>query len=116
MGRAGRVLSTSRSPLDSQEGKRFMSAVFLLDERTLELAEVTSFAMDRLKYGRIEISDGIRARVRTAHQQLYALIEKGTPIYGVTTGFGDSCHRVVGPSKAEELQRNLVAYLSCGTG
>src|SRR5690349_4258922 len=44
------------------------------------------------------------------------LIAREIPIYGVTTGFGDSAHRQVSPDKAAKLQQNLVRHLGAGTG
>ena len=44
------------------------------------------------------------------------LIADGAPIYGVTTGFGDSAHRQISAQKAEALQLALVRMLGCGTG
>ncbi|QQQ79550.1 aromatic amino acid lyase [Saccharothrix sp. 6-C] len=44
------------------------------------------------------------------------LVDSGIPLYGVTTGFGDSVTRQVSPAKAAELQRNLVLYHLNGTG
>src|ERR1700744_4838639 len=49
-------------------------------------------------------------------QLQWSLLEQGIPIYGVTTGFGDSCIRQIGADKAHELQRNLVLYHLNGTG
>src|SRR3954451_3762527 len=44
------------------------------------------------------------------------LIAREIPIYGVTTGFGDSAHRQIAPAKAAQLQQNLIRGLGCGTG
>ncbi|MBJ3810648.1 aromatic amino acid lyase [Streptomyces flavofungini] len=44
------------------------------------------------------------------------VIEDGLPIYGVTSGFGDSSTRKVHDDKAEDLQSNLIKFLSCGIG
>ncbi|MCD9877338.1 aromatic amino acid ammonia-lyase [Streptomyces guryensis] len=44
------------------------------------------------------------------------LLDGEIPVYGVTTGFGDSCVRQISPDKAHELQRNLVLYHLNGTG
>jgi histidine ammonia-lyase/phenylalanine ammonia-lyase len=44
------------------------------------------------------------------------MIAAGTPIYGVTTGFGDSADRWIAPAAAAELQENLLRFLGCGTG
>ncbi len=43
-------------------------------------------------------------------------IEQNIPIYGVTTGFGDSCRRQISFSEARQLQENLVKYHGCGVG
>lgn len=43
-------------------------------------------------------------------------IEQNTPIYGVTTGFGDSCRRQISFSETRRLQENLVKYHGCGVG
>src|ERR1700754_1202526 len=40
----------------------------------------------------------------------------GRPIYGVTTGFGDSGQFHLGRSKVTELQQNLITYHLNGTG
>lgn len=45
-----------------------------------------------------------------------SMINQGTPIYGVTTGFGDSCTYYVDQNQALQLQKNLIQYLSCGQG
>ncbi|MBC7691974.1 MAG: aromatic amino acid lyase [Methylotenera sp.] len=88
----------------------------IIDDNTLLLKDVKEFVFGKKTYSGVEISTVTQARVKKAFDHLQALIEKKTPIYGVTTGFGDSCHRTISPDQAEELQRNLVAYLSCGTG
>jgi phenylalanine ammonia-lyase len=44
------------------------------------------------------------------------LIADEIPIYGVTTGFGDSAFRQVSPAKTGRLQENLLRGLGCGTG
>ncbi|WP_369174873.1 aromatic amino acid lyase [Streptomyces sp. R28] len=44
------------------------------------------------------------------------LLAQEIPVYGVTTGFGDSCIRQISPDKAHELQRNLVLYHLNGVG
>lgn len=51
-----------------------------------------------------------------AQALLERLLTKRIAIYGVTTGFGDSCRNAVDAAHTEELQRNLVAYLQVGTG
>ena len=93
-----------------------MSRVLLIDENETKLKDIRNFVFGREQYSAIEINDEVKTRVIRAHAHLYELLEKRVPIYGVTTGFGDSCFRVIPREKSEELQRNLIAYLSCGTG
>ncbi|UOZ07010.1 histidine ammonia-lyase [Amycolatopsis sp. WQ 127309] len=53
----------------------------------------------------------------TASAELRESIVAGAePVYGVTTGFGDSASRQVSPERAAALQRNLVRYHLNGTG
>ncbi|WP_405660261.1 aromatic amino acid ammonia-lyase [Streptomyces sp. NBC_01166] len=44
------------------------------------------------------------------------LIADRKPIYGVTTGFGDSVTNQISPERAAHLQRNLIRYHLNGTG
>lgn len=44
------------------------------------------------------------------------LIAGRKPIYGVTTGFGDSVTNQISPERAAHLQRNLIRYHLNGTG
>jgi phenylalanine ammonia-lyase len=64
----------------------------------------------------IRLSEEAEEKMRAALPLKWSLIEQGVPIYGVTTGFGDSCIRQIGADKAHELQRNLVLYHLNGTG
>ena len=57
------------------------------------------------------------ARAVSASKQLKdELIAKEIPIYGVTTGFGDSAHRQISPGKAARLQQNIMRFMGVGTG
>jgi histidine ammonia-lyase/phenylalanine ammonia-lyase len=44
------------------------------------------------------------------------LIAQGLPVYGVTTGFGDSVRRHITAAQAAALQDHLIRFLGCGTG
>ncbi|MEU9129829.1 aromatic amino acid ammonia-lyase [Kitasatospora sp. NPDC048540] len=57
------------------------------------------------------------ARAMAASRELkHELIADRKPIYGVTTGFGDSVTRQISPEKAVELQYNMIRYHLNGTG
>ena len=55
-------------------------------------------------------------RVEAARALKGDLIAREIPIYGVTTGFGDSAHRQIAPEKAAQLQQNMLRFLGAGTG
>lgn len=91
--------------------------IIRLGPEVLPLSTVREFSYRPAKSKvRIEFDESLLLRVRASEKHLHQFIDQGLPIYGVTTGFGDSCHRVITPSQTEELQQNLVAYLLCGTG
>jgi histidine ammonia-lyase len=66
--------------------------------------------------GALEVDEAVRARVAEGRERFHALMESGERIYGVTTGFGASVTKPVARAQSETLQKNLVAYLTCGTG
>lgn len=86
-----------------------------LDGDSLTLEDVGRVARLGL---RVELSrdSAVLDRLDASLRLKEALIADGLPIYGVTTGFGDSAHRQISPGKAEALQRSLVRMLGCGTG
>jgi phenylalanine ammonia-lyase len=58
------------------------------------------------------LQDGIEASVALCRR----LLDKGVPLYGITTGFGDSVGRQISPEKAAALQEHAVRMLGNGTG
>lgn len=64
----------------------------------------------------VEVPESTLNKVAAAHDSLQKLLESRIPIYGVTTGFGDSGSRTISFHQSEQLQQNLVSYLLCGTG
>src|SRR5581483_882627 len=87
----------------------------VLDGSGLTLDDVTAVARDG---ARVVLSDDPRVRAPMAASRALRddALRRGIPIYGVTTGFGDSVHRQIAPGKARELQAHLVRNLGCGTG
>ena len=55
-------------------------------------------------------------RMEDSVQVLAKRLAEGMPVYGVTTGFGDSSYRRVAVENAAELQRNLIRYHLNGVG
>jgi phenylalanine ammonia-lyase len=64
----------------------------------------------------VELSEHAAHAVRECRALKQELIAHEIPIYGVTTGFGDSAHRQIGSSKSAQLQHNLLRFMGCGTG
>ncbi|MCP2163948.1 HAL/PAL/TAL family ammonia-lyase [Goodfellowiella coeruleoviolacea] len=59
--------------------------------------------------------DAVR-RMRQSNALKHQLIDTGAPIYGVTSGFGDSNTRQISRRKTEALQQGLIHFLGAGTG
>lgn len=57
-----------------------------------------------------------RARIQAGAAILAGLLEGGTEVYGVTTGYGDSCTTAVPASLVPELPTHLTRYHGCGLG
>jgi phenylalanine ammonia-lyase len=66
--------------------------------------------------GRVTLAPEAARRIRATRELKRDLIAREIPIYGVTTGFGDSAHRQIAPEKAAALQQNMLRFLGAGTG
>ncbi len=66
----------------------------------------------------VTISDdaAFRKKMEDSHAFLLHEIEKGKPIYGVTTGYGESGKNYSAFEEARELQKNLFRFHGCGVG
>jgi histidine ammonia-lyase len=59
---------------------------------------------------------GFRARVEASRAFLNDLLRDGVEVYGVNTGYGDSCTTAVPPALLAELPHHLLRYHGCGLG
>jgi histidine ammonia-lyase/phenylalanine ammonia-lyase len=86
-----------------------------IDGRRLTLAEVEAVARGS---ARVELAGDpeVVARLERCARFKDELIEHGVPVYGVTTGVGDSVDVQIAHERASALQRNLMRKLGCGTG
>ena len=57
-----------------------------------------------------------RERMQEARDVIEALVAEGAVVYGVTTGFGDLASTFIDPSKAGQLQENLLMSHAAGVG
>jgi histidine ammonia-lyase len=84
-----------------------------LDGRGLEPAQVAAV----VRGGRpVSLSDDARARNKAAAAALDALIERGSEIYGVTTGVGPFRTRTIPPGERSGQQLRLLRSHSHGAG
>jgi phenylalanine ammonia-lyase len=82
----------------------------------LTTGDLSNFVFQRERFQKISVDEKLQVKIRSSFKAIQDLIDKGVPIYGVTTGFGDSCTRYVQRDHADQLQKNLIDYLSCGQG
>lgn len=86
-----------------------------LDGHNLDMGEV--YRASTVGSGvRLDLAEDAVLRMKRSLQVKDDLIASGIPIYGVTTGFGDSSSRQISPEKTVMLQRNLLRFLRVGTG
>jgi histidine ammonia-lyase len=64
----------------------------------------------------ISKDETFRKKVEDSHRFLLDEIAKGKPIYGVTTGYGESGKNYSAFEEAKELQKNLFRFHGCGVG
>lgn len=90
------------------------SATLLLDGRTLRIDDVILAAT---RPGiECQLTPASAAAIAASRGLKDRLIDTGQPIYGVTTGFGDSVVNQISATKAARLQENMVQYHRTGTG
>ncbi len=87
-----------------------------LDVEPLNIQKVLDIIFDRSRISKLKLTKKTRERVRKSNFEFVNWYEKELPIYGVTTGFGESSNKWISLDKSRELQDNLVSYLLCGTG
>ncbi len=90
-----------------------MTAQVELDGNSLTIENVVAVARHG---GRATLAPDAVERIEATRRLKLELIEREIPIYGVTTGFGDSAHRQISPERAPRLQQSLIRHLGAGTG
>lgn len=88
--------------------------------RTIELgaADLTIAEVWRLAQGggKVSISPEAFARIERSAAHVDAALARDGEIYGVTTGYGDSCTTNVPPELVAQLPLNLTRFHGCGSG
>lgn len=67
---------------------------------------------------KVQLSDDQEYRrfLQRGHEVLQEYLEGGGKVYGVNTGFGDSCVTDVPPALVDQVPTNLVRFHGCGVG
>lgn len=92
-----------------------MAKTFEITPATLTLEQLQALLDDHEI--RVELSAESEARIAKCRSYLDRKVaEVDRPVYGVTTGFGSLCNRVISPAELATLQRNLVMSHACSTG
>jgi histidine ammonia-lyase/phenylalanine ammonia-lyase len=89
--------------------------VVTIDGRRLTLDEVDAVARGSARV-ELDRDPEVAARLERSARFKDELVEQGVPIYGVTTGVGDSVDTQIAHARAAALQRNTMRKLGCGTG
>jgi len=84
-----------------------------IDGNSLTLGEVVQVARGREK---VEISPAGRRQVAASRAIVEKLLDSTTPVYGISTGFGDLSQIWISPPEREALQRNLILSHAAGVG
>ena len=89
--------------------------VISIGETPVSIEDVVDVAQQRASL-RLAESQEFRARISRGAELLDRILEEDGVIYGVTTGYGDSCTVDVPPDLAWELPLHLTRFHGCGTG
>src|SRR5208282_4348139 len=95
-------------------GRRVINTV-LFGEAPLSLEDVWDIAR-RTRESGLSQRDAFLQRIAHSAAIVDRTIREGRTIYGVTTGYGDSCETDVPAELVEELPLHLTRYHRCGTG
>ncbi len=90
-----------------------MPQTVVLTGRDLTLEQVEAVA----RHGaRATLDHGARRRIAASRATIEELVDRGEPVYGVTTGFGDLATHRIDPADARRLQENLLVSHAAGVG
>ena len=86
-----------------------------LTGQNLTIEDVVQIAQGETRLA-IPPGTGLKEKIEKSYKVLTALLAAKHEVYGVTTGYGDSCTTVVDDHLLESLPKNLVRYHGCGMG
>jgi histidine ammonia-lyase len=86
-----------------------------IDGRPLRIEDVVATASGRARPA-LSIDTGFQARINRGADFVDRLIAEDGVVYGVSTGYGDSCTVAIPPALVDELPRHLYTYHGVGLG
>lgn len=100
-------------PVESAATKS--SPVVTIGSSPVTIEQVVAIATGQAQVA-LDASPAFRESLNRSVELLDRLIADGTPIYGVTTGFGASCETAVPAELSAQMAANLVRFHGVGTG
>ncbi|WP_374675222.1 histidine ammonia-lyase [Ideonella sp.] len=85
------------------------------DGQRLRIEDVVALAEGRAR-AELSTDPAFRARIARGADFLDRLLAEDGVVYGVTTGYGDSCTVSIPPALVDELPHHLYTYHGCGAG
>jgi histidine ammonia-lyase len=87
----------------------------LFDGGALALEQIVAIAQRRA-CARLSADEAFRRRIDAGAEFVARLLAEDGVVYGVTTGYGDSCTVSIPPALVAELPQHLYTYHGCGAG
>jgi histidine ammonia-lyase len=92
-----------------------LSVTVCFDTSRIKIEEIVSLA-ENSATAKLSDAPGFRALISRGADFLDRRLRQEGPVYGVTTGFGDSCTIAIAPELVAELPRHLYTFHGCGLG
>ena len=89
--------------------------LIFFDGTPLQIEQITAIAQQRAQAA-LSPEPAFRERIQKGADFLDRLLAEDGVVYGVTTGYGDSCTVEIPPALVPELPHHLYAYHGCGAG
>ena len=90
-------------------------ALIVFDGSLLQIEQINAIAHARSK-AVLSSDPAFRSRIQRGADFLDRLLKEDGVVYGVTTGYGDSCTVNIPPALVAELPHHLYTYHGCGLG
>ncbi|MCJ8170372.1 HAL/PAL/TAL family ammonia-lyase [Atopomonas sediminilitoris] len=90
-------------------------ASLVFGDRALCIEDIVALAR-QTRSSQLEQDPAYVERIRSGARFLEQLLAREGVIYGVTTGYGDSCVVAIPPEHVDELPRHLYTFHGCGLG